>query len=164
LYGKYSEHLSYGAAFSDISNENATAPVISLKDKDDEISFVDFFFGAVLDEEYRGSPSKVRRVASYSPPKGLLLLNLTVDVFEDCLELLHAEVDRVSASKSGFVSSAKSNHLLKIGLPQLVTSICQWKSSPFNRLEKFNSNVLTFFFTANKLQGRGGGPRKHVAA
>jgi hypothetical protein len=149
LYGNYSERLSYGAAFSDISNENAMVPVISLKDKDDKISFVNFFFGAVLNEEYRGSPSKVRKVTSYSPPKGLVLSNLAVDIFEDCLELLHAEIDRVSASKSGFVNFAKSNHLLKIVLPQLVTSICLWKSLPFNRLEKFNSKVFTFLQLIN---------------
>ena len=80
LYGNYSERLSYGAAFSDISNENAMVPVISLKDKDDKISFVNFFFGAVLNEEYRSSPSKVRKVTSYSPPKGLVLSNLAVEV------------------------------------------------------------------------------------
>ena len=100
-FGNYKERRSFGVAFRNFSQNLPVVPTVSLRDKGDQVTYVDFFFGSILEEENHGiydlssSNEEIYKCCQFK----------MADVATDCL--LHL-LNQAKELFAGFLSDIKN--------------------------------------------------------
>ena len=154
-FGNYNERRSFGTAFTNFSQNLPLSPIVSLRDEGDMVTYVDCFFGPILEDENHGIKKELTFHADFFDFCPFVVCGETLKfallLLDRAKQYINVNVEKVKGinpkeiSKMDFID----NDFIKILLPQLISHLVLRTKFSLNSIHTLQNTVIDLISAVN---------------